>query len=138
MAMHELLVSLGVQPDVMLGHSSGESAALGACGANPSTPDDARIAFAAGFAVYEELLAAGKIPTGALLAVGALPPATVETLVAQAGEVVVAMDNCGNQMVLYGTPEGWGGRVHGLLAKEGGICCPCPSIAATTRRRSAT
>ena len=31
-----------------------------------------------------ELLAAGKIPTGALLAVGALPPASVESLVAQA------------------------------------------------------
>ena len=28
MAMHELLTSLGVEPDVMLGHSSGESAAL--------------------------------------------------------------------------------------------------------------
>ena len=126
MAMHELLVSLGVQPDVMLGHSSGESAALGACGANPArTPDERAYCISRHFAVYEELLAAGKIPTGALLAVGALPPATVETLVAQAGDVVVAMDNCGNQMVLYGTPEGIA-RVHGLLGKEGGICLPLP------------
>ena len=126
MAMHELLVALGVEPDMMLGHSSGESAALGACGANPaSTPAERAYCISRHFAVYEQLLAAGKIPTGALLAVGALPPATVEALVAQAGDVVVAMDNCDNQIVLYGTPEGIA-RVHALLAKEGGICLPLP------------
>jgi acyl transferase domain-containing protein/phosphopantetheinyl transferase len=126
MAMHELLVSLGVEPDVMLGHSSGESAALGACGANPArTPAERAYCISRHFAVYEELLAAGKIPTGALLAVGALPPATVESLVARAGDVVVAMDNCSNQIVLYGTNEGIA-RVHGLLTKEGGICLPLP------------
>jgi len=47
MAMHALLTSLGVQPDVMLGHSSGESAALAACGANAaSTPQECRTASA--------------------------------------------------------------------------------------------
>jgi hypothetical protein len=40
MAMYELLVSLGVEPDVMVGHSSGESAALGATGANPARTAD--------------------------------------------------------------------------------------------------
>lgn len=126
MAMHELLVALGVEPDMMLGHSSGESAALGACGANPArTPAERAYCISRHFAVYEELLAQGKIPTGALLAVGALPPATVEALVAQAGDVVVAMDNCDNQIVLYGTSEGIE-RVHALLAREGGICLPLP------------
>jgi len=126
MAMNELLVALGVEPDVMLGHSSGESAALGACGANPArTPAERAFCISRHFAVYEELLAAGKIPTGALLAVGALPPATVEELVSQAGDVVVAMDNCGNQIVLYGTREGIA-RVQDLLAREGGICLPLP------------
>ncbi len=126
MAMHELLVSLGVEPDAMLGHSSGESAALAACGANPAlTPAERAYCISRHFAVYEELLAAGKIPTGALLAVGALPPATVESLVAQAGDVVVAMDNCSNQMVLYGSHDGIA-RVHALLTQEGGICLPLP------------
>ena len=126
MAMHELLVSLGVEPDVMMGHSSGESAALGASGANPATSPEARAAcIAEHFAVYEQLLADGKIPTGALLAVGALPPNTVEEEVAALDDVVVAMDNCGNQMVLYGTPEGIA-RIQRRLSELGGICLPLP------------
>lgn len=126
MAMHELLVSLGVEPDVMLGHSSGESAALGASGANPATtPAERAHCIGRHFAVYADLLASDKIPTGALLAVGALPPATVEALIAEVDDVVVAMDNCGNQIVLYGTPEGIA-RVHKSLSAEGGICLPLP------------
>lgn len=126
MAMHELMVSLGVEPDVMLGHSSGESAALGASGANPATtPAERAACISKHFAVYEDLLQAGKIPVGELLAVGALPPATVEQVILAFKDVVVAMDNCGNQMVLYGTPEGIAG-VHKALTAEGGICMPLP------------
>jgi len=126
MAMHELLISLGVEPDVMLGHSSGESAALGASGANPATtPAERAACISRHFAVYEDLLRDGKIPTGELLAVGALPPATVEATIAPFKDVVVAMDNCGNQMVLYGTPEGIA-AVYKALTAEGGICMPLP------------
>lgn len=124
MAMHEVLISLGVEPDVMVGHSSGESAALGASGANPAaTPAERAACISQHFAVYEELLRTGKIPTGALLAVGALPPAAVEEEIAAFKDVVVAMDNCGNQMVLYGTPEGIAG-VQTALTAQGGICMP--------------
>jgi acyl transferase domain-containing protein/phosphopantetheinyl transferase len=126
MAMHELLVALGVEPDVMLGHSSGESAALGAAGSNPATtPTERAECIAKHFAVYEQLLASGKIPTGALLAVGALPTAEVEAQVAAVPGVVVAMDNCANQMVLYGPPEGVA-AVQQALTAQGGICLPLP------------
>ncbi|MFY9514303.1 MAG: type I polyketide synthase, partial [Rubrivivax sp.] len=127
MAMHELLVALGVEADVMMGHSSGESAALGASGANPATtPKDRAACISKHYAVYEALLKAGKIPTGALLAVGALPPATVEEQIAAAGgDVVVAMDNCGNQMVLYGSTDGIN-QVQKSLTALGGICLPLP------------
>jgi acyl transferase domain-containing protein/phosphopantetheinyl transferase (holo-ACP synthase) len=128
MAMHELLLSLGVEPDVMMGHSSGESAALGASGANPAvTPEDRAACIARHYAVYEGLLAEGKIPTGALLAVGALPPAVVEEQIEAAGggEVVVAMDNCSNQIVLYGSPAAIE-RMQKSLAPLGGICLPLP------------
>ncbi len=126
MAMHELLISLGVEPDVMLGHSSGESAALGASGANPaSTPAERAACISKHFAVYEQLLRDGKIPTGELLAVGALPPTEVEAQVAAGSDVVIAMDNCGNQMVLYGTPEGIAAMQKSLTAL-GGICLPLP------------
>ncbi len=127
MAMHDLLVALGVEADVMMGHSSGESAALGACGANPATtPAELAACISQHFAVYDRLLKAGKIPTGALLAVGALPPATVEEQLALHGtDVVVAMDNCANQIVLYGAPEGIA-RVQKALTALGGICMPLP------------
>jgi acyl transferase domain-containing protein/phosphopantetheinyl transferase (holo-ACP synthase) len=126
MAMHELLSSLGVEADVMMGHSSGESAALGATGANPAiTPQDRAACISQHYAVYEELLRSGKIPTGALLAVGALPPATVEAQIVNVKDVVIAMDNCSNQMVLYGSPEGIA-AVQKSLTELGGMCMPLP------------
>ncbi|MED5619068.1 polyketide synthase [Ideonella sp. BN130291] len=126
MAMHELLVSLGVHADVMVGHSSGESAALGASGANPArTPQERAACISQHYEAYERLLREGKIPTGALLAVGALPPDAVEAEVAAVPDVVIAMDNCSNQMVLYGPPEGIA-AVQKRLGDLGGICLPLP------------
>lgn len=127
MAMHELLTALGVRPDVMLGHSSGESAALGASGANPAVTPQARAdCIARHYAVYEALLQDGKIPTGALLAVGALPPDMVQAEIDRlGGDVVVAMDNCANQIVLYGSPEAIA-RAQQALTPLGGICMPLP------------
>lgn len=127
MAMHELLLSLGVEPDVMMGHSSGESAALGASGANPALTHEERTGcISRHYAVYDRLLEEGKIPTGALLAVGALPPTMVDAVLAQHGhDVVVAMDNCSNQIVLYGSTEAIE-QVRQALTAEGGICMPLP------------
>jgi len=127
MAMHELLVSLGVEADVMMGHSSGESAALGACGANPAaSPQELAACISQHFAVYDKLLKAGQIPTGALLAVGALPPSIVdEQLALHGSDVMVAMDNCANQIVLYGAPDGVA-RLQKALSALGGICMPLP------------
>jgi acyl transferase domain-containing protein/phosphopantetheinyl transferase (holo-ACP synthase) len=127
MAMNELLVSLGVRPDVMLGHSSGESAALAASGANAaSTPRELADCISKHYAVYDALLQSGKIPVGALLAVGALPAQAVEDFLAQHGrDVQVAMDNCSNQMVLYGSVADVA-RVQDGLTALGAICMPLP------------
>ena len=126
LAMHSLLISLGVEPDVMLGHSSGESAALSASGANPAaTPTQQARCISRHYEVYKELLEAGKIPSGALLAVGALDAATVQAKIAAFDGVVVAMDNCSNQIVLYG-PRDSMEQVQGILGKLGGVCLPLP------------
>jgi acyl transferase domain-containing protein/phosphopantetheinyl transferase (holo-ACP synthase) len=127
MAMFDLLTALGVTPDVMVGHSSGESAALAASGANPAT-SEAELAACIDkhYTAYDALLKAGKIPTGALLAVGGLPLAVVEAeLAAQGGEVQVAMDNCSNQQVLYGTVDAID-RIEQALVSKGGICMRLP------------
>lgn len=126
LAMHALLTSLGIQPDVMLGHSSGESAALSASGANPAvTGQQQAECITRHHAAYVRLLESGKIPTGALLAVGAADPTTVQAAIANAAGVVVAMDNCTNQTVLYGPPEGIA-RAQTELTRAGAVCLPLP------------
>ena len=127
MAMQSLLRSLGVEPDVMMGHSSGESAALAASGAVPAATPLELAAFVRELnAVYERVLAEGKIPTGALLAVGALPAEAVQAQIAATGSpVVIAMDNCANQLVLYGAQDAIA-ALQAVLAAAGAICLPLP------------
>ncbi|MBP6776289.1 MAG: acyltransferase domain-containing protein [Piscinibacter sp.] len=126
-AMFALLSSLGVGCDAMLGHSSGESSALAASGALPAH-DMARLAeFIRELnVVYQRVLGEGKIPTGALLAVGALPSEMVHAEIAAGGlQITVAMDNCANQLVLYGEREAVA-SVQARLVAIGGICMPLP------------
>ncbi|HUG25188.1 beta-ketoacyl synthase N-terminal-like domain-containing protein, partial [Piscinibacter sp.] len=126
-AIHTLLRSLGVEPDVMMGHSSGESSALAASGAIPADGPRQLAEFVRRLnAVYEQVLGEGKISTGALLAVGALAHETVEAhIAATAPDVVVAMDNCANQLVLFGE-RGSIDAVQKALSEAGGICIPLP------------
>ncbi len=122
-AMNALLKRLGVQPDVMVGHSTGESSALAAAGAIPSDDlgvlaDSVRLLNG----IYRKLLEDRNIPTGALLTVGALPHNTVGEHVARLnGRVVVAMDNCPNQQVLFGDRDAIG-ALQKSLSEVGGIC----------------
>lgn len=128
-AMFALLQACGVHPDAMLGHSSGESSALAASGAIPAADREKLAEFIRELnVVYQQVLAEGKIPTGALLAVGALPADTVLAKVAATSgddKIVVAMDNCANQLVLYGRGSAID-AMRDALAAEGGICLPLP------------
>ncbi len=122
-AMHALLRSLGVVPDVMMGHSSGESSALAASGAIAADDPQQLASFIRQLnAVYQQVLDAGKIPRGALLAVGALPREAVQQQIEAAGSgIVVAMNNCANQLVLYGDRPAIEALQATLIA-AGGIC----------------
>lgn len=126
-AIYSLLASLGVRPDAMVGHSTGESSALVASGAVESD-DPERLAHAVKDLnrTFQELLANGKIHTGTLLAVGALPKTVIEEKIAALDETIaVAMDNCANQIVLYGD-KGAIEELQERLTEEGGICVPLP------------
>ena len=126
-AMHALLRRLGVEPDVMLGHSSGESSALAAARAIPWTEkselaDHVRRLHG----VYKEILSDGKIPTGSLMAVGALERDAVQKEIdAVDPSVVVAMHNCRDQLVLYGA-EAAIQQLFERLTAAGGICQVLP------------
>jgi acyl transferase domain-containing protein/phosphopantetheinyl transferase (holo-ACP synthase) len=123
-AVFALLKSLGVEPDAMLGHSSGESAALAASGALGTANPERLAKFIADLnQVYKDVLARGEIPTGVLLAVGALDR---EDIVQQLNEhVSVAMENCRNQLILYGSEE-HASPLETALTEQGGICMRLP------------
>ncbi|MDX5373323.1 MAG: acyltransferase domain-containing protein [Pseudomonadaceae bacterium] len=126
-ALFSLLGALGVEPDAMLGHSTGESSALAASGAIAFTDREQLADFIRELnQVYRGVLDGGGIATGALLTVGALKRELVDRHIAAcAAPVSVAMDNCQNQLVLFADRA----TIEGLLkslSEEGGICSILP------------
>lgn len=126
-AMFSLLNAMGVKADVMLGHSSGESSSLAASGALGISDKQALGKFIRQLnKKYEKVLSEDKIPTGALMAVGALDVETINQVVDQfSGEIHIAMENCKNQQVLYGSQADIE-VIEKQLSKAGGICAKLP------------
>ena len=126
-ALFRLLQSLGIKPDVIVGHSSGEIMALEAAGAIQIADDDQLVNFIReGNRSIEALGAADNIPEGYLLAVGGVGRQDIDDVVAaSANRLVLAMENCPNQFVLCGNHaviEEW----LPLLAERGALCQPLP------------
>jgi len=104
MALHELLNEFQVPCDAMVGHSTGENTALIASGT-------IRLADKAELQekmrqlnqIYLDVERSGDIPQGALLTVGAFDPKLLSLLLDEmAGRLHLAMDNCPNQVILFG------------------------------------
>ncbi|MFO0908889.1 MAG: beta-ketoacyl synthase N-terminal-like domain-containing protein [Isosphaeraceae bacterium] len=101
--VHHVLMSLGITPDVVAGHSSGEILALAAAGVI-RTDEDLENRLGALGALFGDLEAAGKVPSAKLLAIAA-PREKVEAALRELGlgeQVIVAMDNCPHQVVVAG------------------------------------
>ena len=106
-ALAALLKSLGLMPDAVVSHSTGEHSALLVAG-TVTVRDEAELrAHVVGVnGVYEQLQATSGIPEGVLLATGGIDFGVLRQLVeATDGQVHIAMDNCPHQVVLCGTPE---------------------------------
>jgi acyl transferase domain-containing protein len=106
-ALAALLTALGIRPDAVVGHSTGEHSALLVAGA-VTVRDEAELrAHVLGVnGVYEQLQAGAGIPEGMLLATGGIEFDVLARLVeATNGQVHIAMDNCPHQVVLCGTRE---------------------------------
>ncbi|HWE40515.1 MAG TPA: acyltransferase domain-containing protein [Isosphaeraceae bacterium] len=123
-ALYQLLLRLGIRPDVVAGHSSGEFLALAAAGALriDRTFED-RIGDLG--AVFERLEADGALPVARLVAVAA-DRDRVEAACREAGGAArIAMDNCPHQVVVAGAPA----DVDGLVARlrgQGVVFEPLP------------
>lgn len=122
-AMFRLLEHLEIRPDVVLGHSSGEFMALEAAGALAFGSQEELIqTIVAGNRMNEDLHTQGALPETLLVAVGGVKPEIVADLVRKsAGQLIIAMSNCPNQMVICGEPELTHNAVKALKS-QGAIC----------------
>ena len=127
MAIHELLTRCGVTCDVMVGHSSGDDTALVASGILKQAGRDELVAGLARFnRACRELTAGEHIERGTLLTVGGIDPARVTQFVeASGGKLHLALDNCPNQMVIFGTGEDIEAAAAALKA-DGAVCISLP------------
>jgi malonyl CoA-acyl carrier protein transacylase len=121
-ALFTLLTRLGVRPDMMAGHSSGDYSALLASGSLPIASDEHLIRHIRALnAVYEESAARDEIPNAVLLAVGSANNEAVRRMLNEsAHELAVALDNCPQQIVLCGTQAAID-RAERLLRSEGAV-----------------
>lgn len=124
-AMDELVRdTLGVKPDVMIGHSTGELNAVGSSGyfkkPGKFELDEPTELLVDVFTSFRDEL--GGYPTGALLAVGAADHKKVEKIIADSkGKLSFVLDNCPNQVLIYGAEEDVL-NAKPLFEKAGGIC----------------
>jgi acyl transferase domain-containing protein len=120
-ALFHLLGRFGVQAQAMIGHSTGENAAIVASGWTNMTRADVQQYIRRMNALYRELDSSDQLPAGVLLSVGAARLEDVQRLVNADPELYLTMDNCHNQFILFGTEDAIQ-RATGLLRKQGAIC----------------
>ncbi|HEU4402348.1 MAG TPA: acyltransferase domain-containing protein, partial [Candidatus Polarisedimenticolia bacterium] len=126
-ALHAILTRLGVRPQAVAGHSTGEYSALLASGA-AEAGDEGRLIeqILDGNAATERATRSGVVPQGVLLAVGPADEETLRSVLSEAGGgIFLAMDNCPHQVVLCGTEEAVG-RVQLALRSRGAVCQRLP------------
>lgn len=117
--------AVGLTPDALVGHSSGEHSALRAAGVFGSESwEELERNIRDLNRLYKEMDGAGDVVGGALLTVGAVPRERMLEL-ANESAVHVALDNCRQQTVLYGERA----KLEALatrLGQEGGLCAFLP------------
>jgi acyl transferase domain-containing protein len=127
MALYELLREFRIKSDVMLGHSTGEYTALVASGTLRVSSLEEQIDCKRNLnRVYKELEATDNVPRGSLLAVGAVKCEIFDSILDKySGQIYLAMDNCPNQRVLFGSPDAVK-QIAQELQAVGGICQELP------------
>ncbi|MFW6195553.1 MAG: type I polyketide synthase, partial [Chloroflexota bacterium] len=106
MAMFSLLRRIELEPGVLLGHSSGEYAAIAASSVIDLEDEERFRQFALDLnALYQEEEEKGGVPEARMLAVGADSAQVGEIVSDAGGQLYVAMDNCPHQTVIVGEEE---------------------------------
>lgn len=122
-ALNDLLTAFKIPCDVLLGHSSGENAALVISGTiRPKKETSLAKEMKKIAGLFQHLMRSDLIPKGVLLTVGGLKRSDVDGVIRKyEGRLTLIMDNCPNQLVIFGDGadvEDAAKHLRGL----GGIC----------------
>jgi acyl transferase domain-containing protein/phosphopantetheinyl transferase len=124
-ALFTLLRALGVTPDFIVGHSTGENAAIIASGLVDASPDQVCDYIRRMNAIFRTVDEGNLIPNGMLLTIGAIERAAIDRVLERHSEIQFTMDNCPNQVVLFG-PAPLMTEVNAELTAQGAICTALP------------
>lgn len=104
-ALYQVLTRLGLRPDAVAGHSSGELLALASAGVLDADRHLERQLGVLG-TIFRGLESAGDVPSARLVAVAAgRDRVEAACRAAEAAGVAIAIDNCPHQVVVAGPPE---------------------------------
>ena len=125
-ALWELVGRLGIAPDGVVGHSTGEYTALQAAGILDLDSEDRYQEYIADlYRIYRESAEKGEIPRVKLVAVGADLEKVRAVLDSMGSGLSVAMDNCPHQVVVLGE-DGEIERAVAEFSRLGMICQSLP------------
>jgi phosphopantetheine--protein transferase-like protein len=126
-AIHAVLTRLGIRPDMIVGHSTGDYSALMAGGCIRVEDEESLLRMMLDLnGLYRRLEKEGEIPEAVLVAVGSVEPGAARTLVERSrGTIHLAMDNCPHQFVLCGE-AGALRPVLEQLQRDGALCEDLP------------
>lgn len=125
-ALYAVLESLGVRCDGMVGHSTGEHSALLNSGIVRADEKHELIRHIRNVnAVFEQLNSTSRIESGVLLAVAGADRNSLHRLVLEHDRLYIALDNCPNQVVLFGTSEAIA-SAEAALASTSAVCQKLP------------
>ncbi|MBS0561744.1 MAG: acyltransferase domain-containing protein, partial [Proteobacteria bacterium] len=125
MAMFTLLRAMSIKPDFIVGHSTGENAAIIASGLVKTTPDQVGEVIRRMNVIFQGIEDSKVVPNGTLLAVGAADRGSINKVLEKHPEIYLTMDNCPNQAILFGSSRLMA-EIEAQLTAKGAICNALP------------
>lgn len=124
-AVFSLLKQLGVRPDGLLGHSTGENAAIIASGWMDMTRKQVGQTIARMNEVFNSVNGSGEIPQGRLLTVAGLGREEFNEALKNYDGLHFTMDNCPNQAIVFGPPDVVD-AMQAEVVEKGAVCTTLP------------
>jgi acyl transferase domain-containing protein len=124
-ATNWLLTAMGVKPDAMLGHSTGENAALVASGRLKMDQKAVGQMIDQMNVIFDQIEVSGVVPKGTLLNIAALDRPALEKLLQAHPAIQFTMDNCPNQAIVFGDGEAIQ-KIETDAIAQGAVCTRLP------------